>query len=100
MFTLTLMGETVTLDPGKLWVKVDVHKWVTRDLMEAPPSFRVLANGAVEINGEKIALEDANDGDGVAAMLPADDVGAGVERGQIAARRAEQREQGFARIGN
>ena len=58
VFTLTLMGETASLNPGMPWIKLDTHKWVTRGLMEAPPSFRVLANGAVEINGEKIALDD------------------------------------------
>ena len=58
VFTLDHGGETVTLDPGKSWVKADEHKWVTRGLIEAPQSFHVLPGGTVEINGEKITLDD------------------------------------------
>jgi len=58
VFTLSLGGETVTLDPGKPWVHVDRYKWVTRGLIEAPQSFHVLTDGTVEINGEKIRLSD------------------------------------------
>src|SRR6266498_2722105 len=57
-FTLSLGGETVTLDPGKPWVHVDRYKWVTRGLIEAPQSFHVLPDGTVEVNGEKIRLSD------------------------------------------
>jgi len=58
VFTLNHGGESVTLDPGKPWVKADEHKWVTRGLIEAPQSFHVLPGSTVEINGEKITLED------------------------------------------
>ena len=58
VFTLSLGQETVALDPGKPWVHVDRHKWVTRGLIEAPQSFHVLPEGTVEINGEKIRLSD------------------------------------------
>jgi len=58
VFRLTLGLETITLDPGKPWVKADAYKWVTRGLMEAPQSYHVLPNGTVEINGEKIALDE------------------------------------------
>jgi hypothetical protein len=57
-FTLSLGADTVTLDPGKSWIKVDAYKWVTRGLIESPQSFHVLPNGTVEINGEKISLAD------------------------------------------
>jgi len=59
VFTLSLGEETLTLDPGKLWVHVDRHKWVTRGLIEEPQSFHVLRDGTVEINGEKIPLSDS-----------------------------------------
>jgi len=65
IFTLELGEETVTLDPGKPWVKVDQHKWATRGLMEPPQSFHVLPNGTVDINGEKIA---PNDPEGIAKL--------------------------------
>src|SRR2546426_6588113 len=58
VFTLSLGDETVTLDPGKPWVHVDRHKWVTRGLIEEPQSFHVLRDGTVEINGEKLRLDD------------------------------------------
>lgn len=58
VFTLTLGGETITLDPGKAWVKTDLYKWVTRGLMEEPQSYHVHPNGMVEVNGEKITLEE------------------------------------------
>jgi hypothetical protein len=58
VFTLTLGHETVTLDPGKTWIKADAFKWVTRGLMEEPQSFHVLADGTVDVNGEKIGLLD------------------------------------------
>jgi len=58
VFTLSLGIETLTLEPGKLWVHTDRYKWVTRGLIEEPQSFHVLRDGTVEINGEKIALSD------------------------------------------
>ena len=58
VFTLTFGGETLTLDPGKSWIKVDAFKWTTRGLIEEPQSFHVLADATVEINGEKIGLHD------------------------------------------
>jgi hypothetical protein len=58
VFTLSAGKETVSLDPGKNWIKVDEYKWVTRGLMEAPQSFHVLPNGTVDINDEKISLDD------------------------------------------
>ena len=58
VFTLSLGGETVTLDPAKPWIHVDRYKWVTRGLIEVPQSFHVLSDGTVEINGEKIRLSD------------------------------------------
>lgn len=57
-YTLTFGEEAVTLDPGKSWVKVDAYKWVTRGLIEEPQSFHILPNGAVDINAERILLED------------------------------------------
>ncbi|MBI4664397.1 MAG: hypothetical protein HY735_36845 [Verrucomicrobia bacterium] len=65
IFTLSLGSETITLEPGKSWGKVDIHKWVTRGLIEEPQSFHVSPNGNVEINGEKIALTDL---DGIARL--------------------------------
>jgi hypothetical protein len=58
VFTLNHGFESVTLDPGKPWVKADEHKWVTRGVIEPPQSFHVLPGGTVEINGEKITLDD------------------------------------------
>jgi hypothetical protein len=58
VFTLSLGGETVTLDSSKPWIHVDRYKWVTRGLIEAPQSFHVQPDGTVEINGEKIRLGD------------------------------------------
>jgi hypothetical protein len=58
VFTLSLGQETVMLDPSKPWVHVDRYKWVTRGLIEEPQSFHVLPDGTVEINGEKIRLDD------------------------------------------
>jgi hypothetical protein len=58
VFALELGDEKVTLDPGKAWIKVDQYKWVTRGLMEPPQSFHIQPNGTVEINGEKITLDD------------------------------------------
>jgi hypothetical protein len=58
VFTLNHGFESVTLDPGKPWVKADEHKWVTRGLIEPPQSFHVLPGGTVEINGEAITLAD------------------------------------------
>ena len=57
-FTLSLGDELVTLEPGKPWVHVDRYKWVPRGLIEEPQSFHVLRDGTVEINGEKIRLDD------------------------------------------
>src|SRR2546428_2038596 len=65
VFTLSLGGETVTLDPGKPWVHADRYKWITRGLIEAPQSVHVLPDGTVEINGDKIRLSDA---EGVAKL--------------------------------
>src|SRR5207247_984094 len=36
VFTLSFGDETVTVDPGKPWVHVDRHKWVTRGVIEEP----------------------------------------------------------------
>jgi hypothetical protein len=58
VFTLSFGNELVVLHPGKPWVKADEYKWVTRGLIEPPQSFHVLPHGAVEINGEKITLEE------------------------------------------
>lgn len=57
-FALSLGGETVVLEPGKPWAQTDRFKWVTRGLIEEPQSFHVLKDGTVEINGEKIHLND------------------------------------------
>lgn len=57
-FTLTLAEQTVVLRSGTSWLKTDEYKWVTRGLIEAPQSFQVEPNGTVDINGEKIALDD------------------------------------------
>ena len=56
MFILSRDNETVTLDPGKTWLRADTFKWVTRGLIEEPQSFHVSADGTIEINGEKIRL--------------------------------------------
>lgn len=53
-FTLTLGTETIDLEPGKPWSKVDHFKWITRGLIEEPQSFHVQPDGTVEVNGEKI----------------------------------------------
>src|SRR6185503_4920641 len=45
VFTLSLGGETVTLDSSKPWIHVDRYKWVTRGLIEAPQSFHVQPDG-------------------------------------------------------
>lgn len=58
LFTLSFGAEKVSLDPGKSWVKTDEFKWVTRGLIEPPQSFHIALNGTVEINGEKILLDD------------------------------------------
>lgn len=57
-FTLTLGTETVRLEPGKSWIKTDSYKWSMRGLMEAPQSFHVLADGEVDVNGERVRLQD------------------------------------------
>jgi hypothetical protein len=57
-YALGFGDETVILEPGKTWVRTDTFKWVTRGLIEEPQSFQVLANGAVDINAERIPLED------------------------------------------
>lgn len=59
-YTLTLGGETITLEPGRAWIQADAFKWVTRGLLEEPQSYHVTPDGTVEINGEKIALTDLN----------------------------------------
>lgn len=58
VFTLSYGNETVTLDPGKTWIKLDQFKWIIRGLMEPPQSFHVEPNGTVDINGEKIAPDN------------------------------------------
>lgn len=57
-YALSYGDETVVLEPAKPWVKADTFKWVTRGLIEEPQSFQVFANGAVEINAERIPLDD------------------------------------------
>ena len=57
-FTLTLELELIRLEPGKPWIQMDHYKWVTRGLIEEPQSFHVHQDGMVEINGEKIRLDD------------------------------------------
>ena len=58
-FRLRNREEKITLEPGKTWAQLDTYKWVTRGLIEEPSGFHVLANGAVQIHGEQIELEDA-----------------------------------------
>jgi hypothetical protein len=57
-YTLSYGNETVILEPGKPWHKVDAFKWITRGLIEEPQSLHVFGNGTVEINAERIALDD------------------------------------------
>ncbi len=57
-FALTLANQTVTLRPGMPWIRTDEYKWVTRGLIEAPQSFQVEPDGTVDINGEKLRLDD------------------------------------------
>jgi hypothetical protein len=57
-FTLILAGESIVLEPGKAWSRVDAYKWVPRGLIEEPQSFHVSEDGTVEINGERIALAE------------------------------------------
>ncbi|MCL5098718.1 MAG: hypothetical protein M1608_14545 [Candidatus Omnitrophica bacterium] len=64
-YSLTFGNETVKLEPGKTWVKVDAYKWVTRGLVDPPQSFHVQADGSVDINGEKIGIHAA---DGIAKL--------------------------------
>lgn len=59
-FAITVGRETVTVTPGATWTQTDHYKWVTRGLLEAPQSFRVSPDGAVEINGEKVHLTDVD----------------------------------------
>jgi hypothetical protein len=59
-YTLSYGTETVTLEPGKPWHKVDTFKWIMRGLIEEPHSLHVLQSGAVEINAERINLDDPN----------------------------------------
>ncbi|MBI4327582.1 MAG: hypothetical protein HY674_20305 [Chloroflexi bacterium] len=54
VFTLSVGEEKTILEPDRAWSQVDVHKWVTRGLIEEPQSFHVLHDGSVGINGEKI----------------------------------------------
>lgn len=58
VFTLSLGAETVVLEPGKSWNKLDVYKWVTRGVIEDPRSFHIHADGAIAIAGENIRLSD------------------------------------------
>jgi hypothetical protein len=58
VFTLSLGSEQITLEPGKTWGKADEFKWVTRGLIEPPQSFHITTNATVEINSEKISLDD------------------------------------------
>jgi hypothetical protein len=57
-YTLNCGDETVVLEPGKPWPRTDTFKWVTRGLIEEPQSFQVLTSGAVDINAERILLDD------------------------------------------
>jgi hypothetical protein len=59
-FSLTLGTETIHLDAGKPWLKLDAYKWVMRGLIEAPQSFHVSAAGEVDVNGEHIRPQDAD----------------------------------------
>ena len=56
VYTLTLGVETISLDPGKPWIRADAYKWSARGLVEEPQSFHVLPDGTIDINGEHIAL--------------------------------------------
>ncbi len=51
-FTLIHEQERVVLEPGRSWFQTDHFKWVTRGLIEAPQSFVVHPDGAVDFNGE------------------------------------------------
>jgi hypothetical protein len=57
-YTLRYGDETVSFEPGKPWHKIDTFKWTTRGLIEEPQSLHVFSNGAVEINSERIPLDD------------------------------------------
>jgi hypothetical protein len=57
-YTLSYGEESVPLEPGKPWQKIDTFKWVTRGLIEEPQSFHVHPDGAVELNAERISLQD------------------------------------------
>jgi hypothetical protein len=58
VYTLRYGDETVRLEPGKPWHKIDTFKWTTRGLIEEPQSLHISSNGAVEINSERITLDD------------------------------------------
>lgn len=55
-FKLAHEKQSVLLEPGKTWARLDLFKWVTRGLMEEPQSFHVEKNGDVELNGHHIPL--------------------------------------------
>jgi hypothetical protein len=57
-FCLELDRDRVPLEPGIPWSLTDHYKWVTRGLIEPPQSYHVLPDGAVDINGQHIALND------------------------------------------
>ena len=57
-FTLTYGEETVNLDQGKTWAKVDTFKWVTRGVIEGPQGFHIHPNGDIDINGKDIKITD------------------------------------------
>ena len=57
-FTLSYGEETVSLDNGKPWARVDFFKWVARGLIEGPQGFHIHPNGDIDINGKDIKLSD------------------------------------------
>jgi hypothetical protein len=64
-YTLTYKEETIDLEPGRPWSYADRFKWVTRGIIETPQSYHVLPDGTVDVNDEKIRL---NDPDGEAKL--------------------------------
>lgn len=57
-FTLSHGKETILIEAGKAWIKLDTFRWVMRGLIEEPQSFHVHSNGSVDINGGKLLLDD------------------------------------------
>ena len=56
-YTLTLGGETITLEPGRAWIQADAFKWVTRGLLEEPQSYHVTPDGTVEIPNDVVIVQ-------------------------------------------